>query len=216
VVPEPVAMVFFAAMTGYRFFAAGTLGEPWTSRIASASKSHGQGSAVTQGNLGGQVGIGIVGLVIAAFGIWTGTMTHTVQMGPVIETLIGVALIALSVFLIRRRLKSTLGTFTLSTPAYYIESDGGQLKVWNRALAVGIRFHHNYHRGIYASTTMIFEYPTASLGIGDFAAPIDADEQLLAMSAVFREHLYLWKQAKGAMEAGAFARLPGAELIPDG
>ncbi len=202
---------------GFQTFATGTLPEPFRSRIAAAAKSHGQGSAVTQGNLGGEVGLMLVGVLLfgaAAFFVVT-SRSHSIDRMQVVLFVVGAALIAFAGFRLRRRFGSQLGTFSLSTPAYYIESDGGMLKAWDRSLAVGIRFHHNYGRyQVYLNTVMIFEYPGQSLAIGDYVAPIDGDAELLARSAIFREHLALWRAAKAARERGAFAQLPGAELLP--
>ncbi len=202
---------------GFRTFASGTLGEPWTSRVAAAARACGQGSAVTQGNLGGEVGLLLIGGLMVGFALYfvATSRSHSIDRMQILAFALGAAMLGFAGFRIRRRFGSRIGTFSLSTPAYYIESDGGNLKTWDRSQAVGIRFHHNFGRyQVYMNTVMIFDYPGASLAIGDFVAPIDAHEELLARSVVFREHLAIWRAAKAAREQGMFANLAGAELLP--
>ncbi len=158
----------------------------------------------------------IVGALLFGSGAFFFATSHTITRMEPLLVVIGLALLAWSIYRLRRRFGSKLGTFSLSTGAYYVESDGGRLNVWDRSRASGIRFHHNYHRGLYTGTVMIFEYPGASLAIGDVVAPIDADEELLARSRIFQQHLAIWRTARDARAAGAFDRIDGFALVPPG
>ncbi|MFO0549765.1 MAG: hypothetical protein U0271_15335 [Polyangiaceae bacterium] len=80
-------------------------------------------------NLGGEVGLVLVGLLVAGFSVWQLTVKFDRMFA--LLTLAGIALIALGGFLIGRRKRSPLPSFSLELPACFIVCDSAKgLKVY--------------------------------------------------------------------------------------
>lgn len=187
-------------------------------RLAKRVRAHGSGSAVTQGNLGAEVGLLFVGLLLLAGGGFLVSITRRAELSYREPTAIagGLALCAWSIWRLVKRAQSRLGTFTLSTDAYYIVADAGVLRVWSLADAGAYEVVNHYKNGGYQGTSLRIAFGAFDpLELSDRVAQPSTDAHAcIAQSPAFRDLDVRIAKARAATAAGHWGVLDGADLLP--
>ena len=202
---------------GFQRIEGDALPEPYKSLVAAAGAKRGQGSAVTQGNLGGEIGLFFVGGLLALGAVALIAMSPgSISWREPAAAIAGLALVAFGVVRLKKRGGSKVGTFTLETDAYRIEADAGVLRVWSWADAQALTVQHQFQNGAYQQSVLICSVPGELLVLGDrlqnphSTTPAEA----IAQSPVFAAASARIDAARARLADGSWAQLDGAELLP--
>lgn len=203
-------------MTGYRKLEEKDVTSDQRARLLSAAKVNGHVSAVSQGNLGGEVAFLLVGalLLLGGIGILAIDTSGATWREPA-AIAAGAALLIWSVLRLVKRSQSSLGTFTLATDAYYITCDAGTLSVWSWAACTDTKVTHFFKNGMYNGTQLECTFAGKPLFFGDRVSDQSQSVAVVAaQSKVFSDALRRISTAKARAAAGSWHSLEGADLLP--
>ncbi len=171
---------------------------------ALAVRARREGLLFAGDNLGGALAPGVLGvfylLVITWIAISQGRYDLIARAGVVVA-----GLVLLSVWLVRRRQRKTVGTYLQPTEAYFVRADGGTVELYSWASLRGVRLVEKRLNGMYVGTNVEMDFGGTPLVI--------AAQDLAGAMDLRRTYEAQGEAARRAVERGAWATLEGANLV---
>jgi hypothetical protein len=171
---------------------------------ALAVRARREGRLLANDNLGGVLVPGLLGVVFAGLNGWQAVAARNV--GAFLGALaVGGGLVGLSVWLVRRRMRRSAGTFLQPTGAYFVRADGGEATIYSWVSLRGVRLVEERLNGVYIGTNVEMDFGGEPLVI--------AAADLATAMGLHRKYSALGEAAREAASRGAWATLEGADLV---
>jgi tRNA A-37 threonylcarbamoyl transferase component Bud32 len=171
---------------------------------ALAVRARREGILLANDNLGGALVPGLLGLVFAGLNGWlaVSASNYKALLGAVV---IGGGLVGVSVWLVHRRTRRSVGTFLQPTGAYFVRADGGEATLYSWVSLRRVQLVEERMNGVYIGTNVEMDF-------GGEPLVIKAADLSIAIG-LRKKYEALGEAAREAATRGAWSTLECADLL---